>query len=97
MESAKILLDGDQFISTVDYSNLSIYYVYRVSVHLQTFKKCVVESAKVLFDGDQFISAVDYSIMAWGYVKVSYKIQINNLYSFTVKKFDPFKKSFKCI
>jgi hypothetical protein len=48
--------------------------MYRVSVHLQTFKKCVVESAKVLFDGDQFISAVDYSIMAWGYVKVSYKI-----------------------
>ncbi len=41
-----------------------------MSVHLQTFKKCVVESAKVLFDGEQFISAVDYCIMAWGYVKV---------------------------
>lgn len=41
----------------------------RVSVHLQSFKKCVVEGARGLADGAQWLSVVDYSIIAWGYVK----------------------------
>jgi len=41
----------------------------RVSVHLQTFKKSVVEGVRVLADGGQWLSLVDYSIIAWGYVK----------------------------
>ena len=41
-----------------------------MSVHLQSFKKCVVEGARGLADGAQWLSVVDYSIIAWGYVKV---------------------------
>jgi len=43
----------------------------RVSVHLQTFKKGVVDGAKTLLEGEQFVSLVDYCIMAWGYVKAT--------------------------
>eukprot|EP00088_Acartia_fossae_P005121 TRINITY_DN12238_c0_g1_i12.p1 TRINITY_DN12238_c0_g1~~TRINITY_DN12238_c0_g1_i12.p1 ORF type:complete len:314 (-),score=90.22 TRINITY_DN12238_c0_g1_i12:444-1316(-) len=43
----------------------------RVSVHLQTFKKRLVESSKSLTDGEQFTSLVDYCIMAWGVVKAT--------------------------
>jgi len=41
----------------------------RVSVHLVTFKKYVVENIKMLVDGQQWLSLLDYSLLAWGYVK----------------------------
>ena len=44
--------------------------MFRVSVHLQAFKKCLVESARTLAEGQQWLSLVDFSIMAWGYAKV---------------------------
>ena len=58
-------------------------YVLRVSVHLQAFKKCLVESARMLAEGQQWLSLVDYSIMAWGYAKVIiliYKIDSDSMY-----------------
>lgn len=43
----------------------------RVSVHLQAFKKCVLENSRLLSEGQQWLSLVDYCIIAWGYVKAT--------------------------
>merc|ERR1711944_111288 len=41
----------------------------RVSTHLATLKKTVVEQLKPLLEGEQWVGVLDYSVLAWGYVK----------------------------
>lgn len=41
----------------------------RVSLHLISFKKAVLDSAKSLLDGQQWVAVIDYTVMAWQYVK----------------------------
>jgi len=43
----------------------------RVSTHLATFKKCVLEQLKPLLEAEQWAAVVDYSVLAWGYVKAT--------------------------
>merc|ERR1711884_790035 len=40
----------------------------RVSLHLTTFKRAVVESVKTLLDGHQWLAVIDFTVMAWAYV-----------------------------
>merc|ERR1712147_43196 len=43
----------------------------RVSTHLATFKRSVVEQLKPLLEGEQWVGVLDYSVLAWGYVKAT--------------------------
>jgi len=43
----------------------------RVSIHLTTFKKAVVDSVKSLLDGQQWLAIIDYTVMAWAYVQAT--------------------------
>jgi len=43
----------------------------RVSTHLSTFKKAVLEQLKPLLEGEQWLMVLDYSVLAWGYVKAT--------------------------
>jgi len=43
----------------------------RVSIHLTTFKKAVVDSVKSLIDGQQWLAIIDYTVMAWAYVQAT--------------------------
>jgi len=43
----------------------------RVSIHLTTFKKAVVDNVKNLMDGQQWLSVIDYTVMAWSYVQAT--------------------------
>ena len=43
----------------------------RVSTHLATFKRAVVEQVKPLLEGEQWVGVLDYSVLAWGYVKAT--------------------------
>jgi len=43
----------------------------RVSTHLATFKRTVVEQLKPLLEGEQWVGVLDYSVLAWGYVKAT--------------------------
>ena len=43
----------------------------RVSIHLTTFKKAVVDNVKNLMDGQQWVSVIDYTVMAWSYVQAT--------------------------
>merc|ERR1719225_2434571 len=43
----------------------------RVSVHLATFKKAVVDSVKPLVEGQQWLAVVDFSVLAWQYVQAT--------------------------
>merc|ERR1712123_373969 len=41
----------------------------RVSLHLLSFKRAVLDSAKPFLDGQQWLAVIDYTIMAWQFVK----------------------------
>jgi len=41
----------------------------RVSIHLTTFKKAVLDSIKTLLDGQQWLAVIDYTVLAWSYVQ----------------------------
>jgi len=41
----------------------------RVSTHLATFKRAVLEQLKPLLEGEQWVAVLDYSLLAWGCVK----------------------------
>jgi len=41
----------------------------RVSLHLLSFKKTVMDSAKPLIDAQQWVAVIDFTIMAWQFVK----------------------------
>jgi len=43
----------------------------RVSTHLATFKRAVVEQLKPLLEGEQWVGVLDYSVLGWGYVKAT--------------------------
>jgi len=43
----------------------------RVSIHLTTFKKAVVDSVKSLLEGQQWLAIIDYTVMAWAYVQAT--------------------------
>lgn len=43
----------------------------RVSTHLATFKKAVMDQLKPLLEGEQWLAVLDYSVLAWGYVKAT--------------------------
>jgi len=43
----------------------------RVSTHLATFKRAVVDQVKPLLEGEQWVGVLDYSVLAWGYVKAT--------------------------
>jgi len=43
----------------------------RVSTHLATFKKAVLEQLKPLLEGEQWLVVLDYCVLAWGYVKAT--------------------------
>merc|ERR1712027_223239 len=43
----------------------------RVSLHLTTFKRAVVESVKTLLDGHQWLAVIDFTVMAWAYVQAT--------------------------
>merc|ERR1719225_2392323 len=43
----------------------------RVSLHLTTFKKAVVDNVKNLMDGQQWLALVDFTVMAWTYVQAT--------------------------
>ena len=43
----------------------------RVSTHLATFKKGVLDQLKPLLEAEQWIAVLDYSVLAWGYVKAT--------------------------
>jgi len=40
----------------------------RVSLHLTSFKKSVVESVKTLLEGHQWLAVIDFTVLAWAYV-----------------------------
>lgn len=40
----------------------------RVSLHLTTFKRAVVESVKTLLDSHQWLAVIDFTVLAWAYV-----------------------------
>lgn len=41
----------------------------RVSIHLTTFKKAVLDSIKNLLEGQQWLAVIDYTVLAWSYVQ----------------------------
>jgi len=41
----------------------------RVSLHLISFKKSLLDAVKSLLDSHQWLSVIDYTVMAWQYVK----------------------------
>ena len=43
----------------------------RVSIHLTTFKKAVMDNVKNLVEGQQWLSVIDYTVMAWAYVQAT--------------------------
>ena len=43
----------------------------RVSIHLTTFKKAVLDQVKGLIDGQQWLAVIDYTVMAWAYVQAT--------------------------
>jgi len=43
----------------------------RVSIHLTTFKKAVVDSVKSLIEGQQWLAIIDYTVLAWAYVQAT--------------------------
>jgi len=43
----------------------------RVSIHLTTFKKAVLDNMKQLMDGHQWLAVIDYTVMAWSYVQAT--------------------------
>lgn len=43
----------------------------RVSIHLTTFKKAVVDSVKSLLEGQQWLAIIDYTVLAWAYVQAT--------------------------
>merc|ERR1719225_730622 len=40
----------------------------RVSLHLTTFKRAVVESVKTLLESHQWLAVIDFTVLAWAYV-----------------------------
>ena len=43
----------------------------RVSLHLTTFKKAVLDSMRGLLEAEQWLALVDYTVLAWGYVSAT--------------------------
>jgi len=40
----------------------------RVSLHLTSFKRAVLESVKTLLEGHQWLAVIDFTVLAWAYV-----------------------------